>query len=509
MSHVRFVHTEIESLGIEYLSASLKRASHTTDIVFDLLPVFDVRLKNRSSRLRDAFLRILLKNKPDVLAFSISSINIEWAFFVAESVKTLSNVPIVFGGVHATLIPDTIMSKGFIDYLIVGEGDGAIVELVDGLSRGKVDPECKNLWLRKDWQLVKNLPRALISSLDSLPFPDKEINPLLILQSGRYSIITGRGCVGACTYCCVPMVRKELYPAQKIMRRRSPENVIAELVQAKKRFPLKKVFFEDDLFTDDKKWLAQFASFYQRDVALPCKLCAHPNFVDEEVVSFLQMIQCHAVQIGVQSLNARIREEVLKRFYSNEQVEKCFGLLKSAGISVTADNIISLPRERPEDVLEMVRFYNEIRPGKVDVFYLKYYPKSEIMKFINRPQQELDDFNGGRLYKSVTRSDHSQRTVNEIHANKLLLVLALTYFLPRGWVRFILDRGWYVYLPSLSICYTINQLFFYVSCLFFRDRRPALTSFRGADVFKAVFAIKQWFVVRFGTYCYDKCDRRN
>ena len=88
MAHIRFVHSEAETLGIEYLSAVLKQAGHTTDMILDFQPFFDIRSRQKTSGLRDKFLRLILKDKPDLLAFSVSSVNIQWAFLLAEAIKT-------------------------------------------------------------------------------------------------------------------------------------------------------------------------------------------------------------------------------------------------------------------------------------------------------------------------------------------------------------------------------------------------------------------------------------
>ena len=497
MAHVRFIHSEPETLGIEYISAVLKRAGHTTDMIFDFQPIFDPQSRNKASTLRERFVHLILRNKPDILAFSVSSVNIQWAFFLAETIKTFSDIPIVVGGIQPTLIPDAFIAKQFIDYVIVGEGEEACVDLVDGIARGEVNRECGNLWLKRDGQVVRNAPRSLICPLDTLPFPDKKVNPFFASNFGGYSIITGRGCLGQCTYCCTPTVRQAYYQGQKLMRRRSPENVIAELVGAKKEFGTNRVFFEDDLFTYDNKWLSEFASLYQRDVDLPCILCAHPNFINEESVSYLQQIKCRMVEIGIQSFNPVMREKTLKRFYSNEQVHRSLSLLNGAGISCSADNIVGLPGETLDDVLDMVRFYNELRPGKVDVLYLKYYPKSEIMKFTDWPSDAMEEFNRGEKYDSVIQSAPVQRNPQMKIINKILIVIGLTYFMPQRFVRFILDKKWYIFFPSLSSCYEFNERFYYFFALFSRRGRQSLVSVRGSNLLRNLYAVKLWFSLSF------------
>ena len=498
MAHVRFIHNESRTLGIEYLSAVLKQSGHTTDMIFDLYPIFDVQAKSKTSILRKRFIQLILRNKPDVLAFSVSSVNIEWVFLLAETIKAYSDIPILVGGIQPTLIPEAFIDKEFIDYVIVGEGEGACVELVNGIARSDVNPQCANLWLKRDGQVIRNAARSLICPLDTLPFPDKKVNPFCASNFGEYSIVTGRGCLGQCTYCCVPAVHRAYYQGQNFVRRRSPENVIAELVGAKVEYGIKRVFFDDDLFTHDNQWLANFAVLYKQHIDLPCTLCAHPSFINEALVSSLRQIRCCMVEIGVQSLNPVMREKTLKRFYTNDQVRKSLMLLNSSGISCSTDNIVGLPGENPDDVLEMVKFYNELRPGKVDVLYLKYYPKAEILGLTDWPLVVLEEFHRGKQYDLVVQSAAFQRTKQLGLINKIVLVLVFTYFLPRRVVQFVLDKKWYLYFPSFSSCYDLNERFYYFFALFTPRGRRSWPSIRTSQLPRISYIIKLWFSLCLG-----------
>ncbi len=496
MAHVRFIHSEPEALGIEYLSAVLKQAGHTTDMAFDFHAIFGVRPGLYGSVLRKAFVRRILHGRPDLLAFAVIGINVEWAFDIAATVKEYSNIPVVFGGVQPTLIPEAVLSKKFIDFVVVGEGEGAFVDLVAGLARGEVDPGCKNIWMKKDGCIIRNPVREPIGVLDELPFPDKTITLDPLLKSGRYSMITARGCVGCCSYCCTPTVRQAHYAQQPPVRRRSPENALAELIQAKEKYRIRRVFFEDEIFTYDKAWLSKFAALYQKEIALPSVLCSHVNFVDEEIVACLRVIQCVAVEMGVESLNPRVREQVLGRQYTHERVVKSLGMLKAAGISVMTENIVGLPGEQPEDVLEMVRFYNALRPGKVSVHYLRYFPMAKITQLAGAlPEGALDCGHG---YVSLNKGDRQQMAPELARTNRLLLVLTGIYWLPRWVIRLILDKKWYEFLPALGGCYRLNELIFYFACLFSRRGRRAILQLRGTDWLKMRHTLGQSFSLCLG-----------
>ncbi len=490
--HVRFIHTELEGLGIEYLSAVLRKAGHSTDLVIDFQDTGILGMPIRLLQHRSGLIRKILSGNPGLIAFSVTSNNIEWAYRTAEEIKANSRVPIVFGGIQATLIPDAVISKDFVDFVVVGEGEYPLLNLANTLERGGSFESIGSLYYKKDGAVFKNGLDDLESNLDKLPFPDKELFRGKNMFFGNYSIMTGRGCVGICTYCCVPFVKNMYFGKGDFLRRRSPANVIAELVRAKRKYGIKRVIFEDDLFTYDKKWLKEFSDSYSERVSLPCILCSHPNFLDEEVVSSLKKIKCKMVEIGVQSLNEEIRSKVLKRYYTNEKLTRGFELLNKNGICCIADNIIGLPGEKDSDVVEMLRFYNRLRPGKIDIFYLKYYPGLEITRKSGLGSADLSAIsNGIKFSPPIVEADENFR--NSRMLNKLILTATLMYIFPRKLVSLILDRKFYRFFPCFRSCYRINEVFFYFSLFFRKKFRGAFISLRGNDFVKLRMSLQQFF----------------
>ncbi len=471
---VGFVHSEMEPLGIQYLSSYLKKHGHTTRLFFDpqlfmdtatrwpfLGNIFDY--KKQLYKQIDVF-------KPDILGLSVLTTNYDWACQIARDIKQHSEVPIVFGGIHPTLDPDAVLAEKFVDFVVVGEGEEALLELTENIHHPTNRFRIKNVYAKDNGVVIKNQLRPLVANLDTLPFPDKEMFYSIMPNSSRnYMIMTSRGCPYACTFCCNDSLRKTYGSGQRFVRRRSPENVIAELEWAKKTYSIRYVLFDDNTFTYDKRWLREFSQLYKKNISVPCFCWVHPSEIDEETVDDLKGMNCRAVEMGVESLNPRIREKWLNRHYTNEQIERALQLFKKNKIFCTTDNIIGLPEETFSDLEYMVEFYNRNRPGKIYVFELRVFPNTQ-MAGLKKPEN-LGNEGRGTLPFNLHTSGNNQ-------VKKLLMLTLAIYFLPKKVINFLLKKRIYRFLPPFYGCNSFYNLLEIVNCLTFQsygapvDRSP-------------------------------------
>lgn len=175
-----------------------------------------------------------------------------WSLDFARQVKGLIDVPVVFGGIYASAVPERVLKHSCVDCVIRGEGEYPMLELVNSLSNGGIDGSIKNLCYRKNGDIVVNPLRPLIGDLDSLPLPDKG----LFYKKGipftiGHMVVASRGCTHACTFCGNNVWRKLYFQDDYMtnptwLRWRSPENVIQELKIAKEKYDVKIVRFNDD-----------------------------------------------------------------------------------------------------------------------------------------------------------------------------------------------------------------------------------------------------------------------
>lgn len=379
---ITFVAIHTENIAIEYLSAYLKQHGHEVGLVFDPQLFGSEAIQNKKlANFFDATEKIIaeiLAEKPDVVGFSTFTFNYQRALHLAREIKRRApHLPIIFGGVHTTCVLDKVLAENCVDVVCVGEGEQALTEFLSAPSRTDV----QNLWFKKDGQIIKNSCRPLITDLNQLPFPDKKLFYNIYPGWGKdYYAISSRGCPFQCSYCANHIFHKIYAGLGQVVRRRSPENLIAELVWAKTNFAPKKVTFVDDIFVQDINWLKEFIPLYQAKINLPYIVLTHPNFVSEEAVKLLKISGCYLLSMGVQSANEELRTTVLNRAGTNFQIEKVAQFCHQFKLQFSIDHIFNIPGETTNDYQQALKFYNRLRPSIINTFWLQYFPKTEIIQ---------------------------------------------------------------------------------------------------------------------------------
>jgi radical SAM superfamily enzyme YgiQ (UPF0313 family) len=161
---------------------------------------------------------------------------------------------------------------------------------------------------------------------------------------------------------------------------RSPQNVINEILDLKKKYELKLVSFPDDSFTHDKKWLLEFCDLYKKQIRLPFICLARVENITDQVCRALKEANCTVIEMGVESGSEKIRKDVLNRHMSNEQIVNAFKLCKKYGIKTFSFNMVGIPYEKKEDMMKTIALNRIIQPEDVQVTIFQPYPGSELYK---------------------------------------------------------------------------------------------------------------------------------
>ncbi len=419
MVRILFTYKGPEALGIEYLSACLKKAGHKTDLIID--PSMDVYLNSNvrganQERIMERFLLKVKRFKPDLLAFSAVTNTIQWNSQVMARYKEKTDIPIIMGGVHATILPEQVLKRTAANILCIGEGEDAFVEVANRIEAGKDYKDIANIWVKeKDGSIIRNEMRPLKEDLDSLPFPDRDIFAQYGMLGDRAYILSGRGCPYQCTY-CFNHVYRELYKGKgKWIRRRSPENILEELRQYKAKYGLKTVHFLDDDFTLDAKWLKEFCQRYKEDFNLPFHALIRANHATPEVILALKSANCRDLAFGLEAGAPEIRNGVMKRNMSDETIIYAAKLIKKGGINLSTFNMFGMPGEKPVHMMKTVNMNYQLKTDTIFSYLFYPFPGTQLLDICysqgmidDEVYEEILDGRGGYHLKSVINHPYEE-----------------------------------------------------------------------------------------------------
>ena len=452
---IAFIVLGTENLGIEYLAAALARQGHQTRQIFDpglfhesndFLAGFFNQQKNIMAQ--------VLSFGPDLVGFSVVTSTYQWACRLAQAIKALLPVPIIFGGYHPSSVPENVLSNDFVDWVCVGEGEEAICELASQLARGQSGRQIKNIWTKDNTGIIRNPPRPLVQDLDQLPFPDKSIYQAVPLIHSKYMIITSRGCPFDCTFCGNSFLH-ELYPdAGRKIRRRSIGHLLAELKEGKARYNFKQVLFVDDAFGQDRAWIREFLGRYRQEIKTPFYCGQHVNYLDAELIRLLKDAGCFLIQTGIETVSEKYRKEVLNRPETNTQIEFVLRTAKAVGLKVQIDHIFGLPQEGEVQQQEAAEFYNRTRPDSIACFRFTYYPGTKMLELARTKgwlsQAQIENIREGKItdygnYRLAAAQDPQQNAIDK----SFLLLFKLLPLLPRWAIRYLIHNRRYRFLRFL------------------------------------------------------------
>ena len=360
--------TPIESFGTMYVSSILKQNDHYCDVL----------IESNINKILD-----YMKNKSfDIVAFSAMSFMHNWILDVSKKIKQDYRCKIIIGGPHATFYPE-IINNWQVDFVCRGEGEYAMVELINKIEEDKPTNKIKNVWIKQNKTIYKNPLRNLIKDLDQLPFPDREIyykkyHLLKNLNAKRF--LSGRGCPFNCSFCHNPILKNLYRNKGDYIRQRSPENLIEEILLIKGKYRMKTISFSDDIFTQNKKWLNKFLNLYKMEVGIPFICNTHPHTISKKEIIHLKNSGCYGLMMGVETGNEELRKKVLNKNILNSQIMKTATLIKKHNMNLLTFNMLGLPGETLENAFETIKFNIKIKADYCYSGILQPFPKTKIVE---------------------------------------------------------------------------------------------------------------------------------
>jgi anaerobic magnesium-protoporphyrin IX monomethyl ester cyclase len=372
MARIAFVQNlGFEYLGVMYLSALLKKNGHSVEAFIE-----HGQGKEKLAEEVNGF-------APDIIGFPCLSSSQEWVISMARFCKRKSpGARIILGGPHPTFFPEVIEEEA-VDIICRGEGEYALLELADKFDKGEDYTGILNLWVKEGGRVARNEVRPLIENLDELPFPDRGlyIRRYPFLEKSQKAFLTGRGCPFSCTYCFNHVFKKIYQNKGRLVRMRSADNIIREIKETAAGGKLKTVLIQDDTFGLERVKTLEFLEKYAQEVRLRFICLLRADLVDEAMVAALKKAGCLNAFFGIESGDETLRNLLLKKSVSDEQIYRTASLLKKYGIAFRTYNMFGLPGETLEQAFKTVEMNIKVRTDYPWSALFQAFPGTEMGQY--------------------------------------------------------------------------------------------------------------------------------
>jgi len=348
--------------------------------ILDLNYEIKNKLTNKNI-IKDSVEKILLK-KPTIVCFTCNAIQFP---FVCELSKELkyknSNLQIIVGGVMASLNPQDTIEKSNCDYVVRGEGEQTLYELLDSIINKKSKTNILGISYKLKNKIVNNKDRNLLD-ITKLPIPKYNLISKNLKNNKLVWIVASRGCAYKCKFCSGNTI-------WKYQRRKNIETIYKQLLILKTKYNINNFVFGDDCLTLNKQWLLELCKKI-KPLKLDFGYSARIDTIDLEILSALKQAGCKHIYHGIESGNKLVRELMDKQIKNNTNkfIVDTIKLELEMGFQITASFMSGIPFETKQDMTldEFIKYFNDIQKklgllqknkllNKKEIFSLENYKK--------------------------------------------------------------------------------------------------------------------------------------
>jgi len=392
-------------LGLAFIAAVLERADVQVKLLdFVVYPYSKAVLESA-----------IINFSPHFVGTTSVTMSFDSAIQVIKDVKSINpDVFTLMGGPHVTFNADaTLEIFPELDFIILGEGEETVVELVKAAQSKSDWKRVKGIAYRDKSGIINTGNRKLVD-VNGLPVPARHLVPL-----GRYralgmpvSMTSSRGCPFKCIFC----VGRKMVGAK--IRYRNPKSVVDEMVYLHS-LNFHQINLADDLFTANKQHcLAVCDEIINRNVTLNWTSFARVDTVTEEVLTRMKAAGCHTVSFGVESGNPEMLKRI-KKGITLDQVIEAINMCNRAGVIPHASFILGLPGETPETLRETVEFGEKLKDMGVQHGFhlLAPFPGTEVRDEIDRYDLKILTHNWPEYHANraiVETSSVNKEMLNEV-----------------------------------------------------------------------------------------------
>lgn len=382
-------------LPLMYLASAVRDHGYTPYIVI---------VDQGEDLLEETLVNIALYD-PEIVAFSLMTDIVLNVFGVIDKVKEkFPGKKIIVGGYFATSLPlETMDDCKNIDYLIYGEGERTLVELLNALRDESDIAHIKGLVYRKNGRVIMNPNRELIQDIDGITLPaydlveEYDFPDDAQIGSKSMMVIASRGCPFECSFCCKAVFGRTY-------RRRSPESVVREIKLLTEKYGVDDINFGDALFNVDREWLETFyRGLNKEDIRIywKCQTRLTGGLLEADYKKMKEN-GCEAIHFGIESGSDAILKE-LKKGFTTEEAFTRIKYAKNAGLAVAGSFVLGYKQDTVETVLQTFKFAKSLNLPIAFFKMLNPIPGSKDYAMLSR--EEKNYWKTGNLPKTCRNID--------------------------------------------------------------------------------------------------------
>ena len=377
----------------------------------------------------DRFLELQARDFDEVAVVAIMSSTQSFKADVAalEHIRARNpEVRTILYGSHPTFMPEFCLEEKAIDFIVVGEPEDGVRELVGAIIRGENTDDFLGIGYRANGSKAHLTPKRPFVKMDDLAIPDRTLLPKnadyfnpVVKKFPYTSMLTSRGCPARCNYCTAPV----FYGNQT--RVRSLESVLEEMRQIK-NLGYREIFFRDETFSAYKGRNYQiFEGMKKEGLEFSWIANGRVDWIDRESMEAMKDAGCHMLKFGVETGSS----EMLKRYNKGttlEQAEETFRNAREVGLDTHAHIIFGGPGETLETIAMTRKFVRKIRPSTVTFGILTPFPGTEIFEMVAAEYPEIRDGSESTMENLHTEGFYSE-ALSELNSTQLSAEIVKAY----------------------------------------------------------------------------------
>lgn len=394
-------------VGILTIGTILKKNNYNVTIIDALIDPFYIEK-----------IRAEARNKPLLVGISAMTSQVPDAYNISRIIKEMNgDIPIVWGGIHATLFPKETCESSYIDYVCHGEGEYACLELANALNAEKSIEDIKGIAYRKNGSVYIN-PRRELLDINAAPVLQYELLDIENYLKRDYghtkvflgqfkrtlSILTGLGCVYSCTFCV-----NDYFYKKKGHRAKEATKILDEIEYVINKDDIGSIHMRDENFLLNKNRLFDFLDGIEERGLKFNWFCLgrieylRQDYINDAVLDRMVSLGCFRISFGLESGSDKVLK-ILKKGFTVEQIHSGTAILRrKKKVRVGSAFLMGIPGEDENDLLKTVRLIKQL--------------KKENRKFLSVGPMILQPYPGCEIYQECLRRGYREPQSLEEWAN--------------------------------------------------------------------------------------------